>query len=68
MLVQATARATSTAEQQKFYLCTFLCIYRTCQRHLQTCHFNPMAFFVHFGISITMSLSGEGDVGAAKLL
>lgn len=58
----------STADKQKFYLCTFSCIYLSCQRHFQTCHFNLKEFFIHFGILITMSLNGEGDVGAAKLL
>jgi hypothetical protein len=58
----------SAAEWQDFYLCTFLCIYLSCQRHFQTCHFNPKKFFIHFGISITMSLNGEDDVGAAQLL
>lgn len=63
VLVQAAARAMSSAKGQKFYLCTSLWIYLSCHRHFQTCHFNSPEFFILFGISITMSLNGEGDIG-----
>lgn len=65
--LQATARAMSTVESQKLYLCTFLCIYLSWQKHFQTCHFKPKEFFIHFGISITMLLNRGDDVGGVKL-
>lgn len=67
-LVQTSARAKSRAEEGAFSVCISLCIYLFCQRHFQTCHFNPKEFVIHFGISITVSLKGEDDMGSAQLL